>query len=93
TFIPGGYPLIVIILMCLVEMFTSTPEVIAKDKESMKVLFKRDKRKESAKDEITDEGMANVDAKIVIEDAEETDDINVNLANDENRQNSQTNSL
>ena len=59
TFIPGGYPLIVIILMCLVEMFTSTTEVIAKDKESMKALFKRDKRKESAKDEITDEEMAN----------------------------------
>lgn len=93
TFIPGGYPLIVIILMCLVEMFTSTTEVIAKDKESMKALFKRDKRKESAKDEITDEGMANVDAKIVIEDAEETDDVNVKLANDENRQNSKTNSL
>ena len=35
TFIPGGYPLIVLILMCLVEMFTSTPEAIECDKLEM----------------------------------------------------------
>ena len=36
TFIPGAYLLIVLILMCLVEMFTSTREAIALDKQDMK---------------------------------------------------------
>lgn len=35
TFIPGAYLLVVLILMCLVEMFTSTPEAIECDKLEM----------------------------------------------------------
>ena len=37
TFIPGGYPLIVLILMSIVEIFTSTPEAVAFDKLEMQV--------------------------------------------------------
>lgn len=50
TFIPGGYPLIVLILMCIVEMFTSNKEMIDLDKANMeKVKYDRKIMKEKSR--------------------------------------------
>ena len=50
TFIPGGYPLIVLILMCIVEMFTSNKEMIDTDKTNMeKVKYDRKIMKEKSR--------------------------------------------
>ena len=50
TFIPGGYPLIVLILMCIVEMFTSNKDMIDTDKANMeKVKYDRKIMKEKSR--------------------------------------------
>ena len=49
TFIPGGYPFIVLILMCLVEMFTSTNEAKEIDKSEVKQMLKNLKEMRASK--------------------------------------------
>lgn len=53
TFVPGAFPLIVLVLMCLVEMFTSTPEMIEMDKLAMETA--KAERKARAKGKLKDD--------------------------------------